>query len=227
MKPGREQLLNWVAETIQSLSPCGRLLVAIEGIDAAGKTTFADALAPVLQDIGRHPVRAGIDGFHNPRHVRYRRGRLSPEGYYRDSFNLSTLKETLLTPFKQGRVFRTQTYDYREDRPYLSPLFDADPDAVLLFDGVFLCHPELASLWDLRVLLDVGYEECLRRAVSRDPGEEDEIRRQYNARYFPGQRLYINEAQPRVYADIVIDNNDPSNPRLNRVRPGLRKPEEQ
>jgi uridine kinase len=62
--------------------------VAIDGIDAAGKTTLANELASVLRRRGRDVVRASIDGFHRPRAERYSRGDLSAEGYYLDSFEL-------------------------------------------------------------------------------------------------------------------------------------------
>jgi len=46
---------------------------AIDGPDAAGKTTLADELAVALRERGRDVIRASIDGFHRPRRERYRR----------------------------------------------------------------------------------------------------------------------------------------------------------
>jgi len=63
------------------------LRVGIDGVDGAGKTTFADELAAALAPFGRPVIRAGVDGFHHPRAVRYRRGRESPEGFFRDSYD--------------------------------------------------------------------------------------------------------------------------------------------
>ncbi|MGY1603617.1 hypothetical protein [Geodermatophilus sp. SYSU D00815] len=72
-----------LAEAVRRLSaqrsPC---VVGIDGPDAAGKTTLADRLAGLL---GAARVRG--DGFLHPREHRYRRGELSPEGCYRDSFD--------------------------------------------------------------------------------------------------------------------------------------------
>jgi MoxR-like ATPase len=54
-----------------------RVLVWIDGPDAAGKTTLADRLAGALPG----PVRRiSADDFLRPRDERYRRGELSPEG---------------------------------------------------------------------------------------------------------------------------------------------------
>lgn len=61
------------------------LRVAIDGIDGAGKTTLADELAEPIRGLGREVIRASVDSFHHPREIRYRRGRLSPEGYFTTS----------------------------------------------------------------------------------------------------------------------------------------------
>jgi uridine kinase len=60
------------------------LRVALTGITASGKSTLALALIRRLTDLGRACVRLPVDGFHNPRAIRYRRGRESGEGYYRE-----------------------------------------------------------------------------------------------------------------------------------------------
>ena len=67
-------------------------LVAIDGADAAGKTTLADELATFL---GAPVTRIGADAFLRPPEERYRRGRESPEGYYEDAVDHEALRESL------------------------------------------------------------------------------------------------------------------------------------
>lgn len=52
-----------------------------------------------------------MDGFHHPREIRYRRGSLSPEGYYRDAFDYDAVHAQLLEPLGPGgdRRYRTAT----------------------------------------------------------------------------------------------------------------------
>ncbi|HEY6357192.1 MAG TPA: hypothetical protein VIX35_03045 [Vicinamibacterales bacterium] len=193
--------------------------VAIDGVDAAGKTTLADALVAPLERAGRSVIRASIDGFHHPAAVRYQRGRSSPEGYFRDSFNYAQLLETLLAPLGPGggRRYRRAIFDFRLDQPVETPVEEASPDAVLLFDGVFLLRPELRPYWDFSIFVRAEFEVTVARAEARDHhlfGSTAHVRQRYAERYVPGQRLYLAEAQPELYASIVVENTDAAHPTL-------------
>jgi hypothetical protein len=76
----RQVALHGIAARIGSMTPPHPLRMAIDGIDAAGKTTLADELAELLAPLDRPVIRASVDSFHRPRDERYRRfGALSPE----------------------------------------------------------------------------------------------------------------------------------------------------
>lgn len=189
-----------------------RVLVAVDGPDAAGKTTLADALAGRLAS---PVVRASVDSFHQPAAVRRQRGGLSPEGYYRDSFDHAALEGELLEPFRSGadRV-RTGRFDHRADASAVTDS-DVPPRCVLVLDGVFLLRPELRHWWTLSVYLHVPPEVTLVRARLRDLadlGSVAEVERRYRARYLPGQALYREEADPEGCADVVLDNTAPEAP---------------
>ena len=204
-----EDRVRELADRIEAVRRAHPVRVAIDGVDAAGKTTLAEALALVLRRRGREVVRASIDGFHRPRAERYRRGELSPEGYYLDSFDYDALRDALLDPLGPGgsRAYRRAVFDYRDDAPRAEPVSHASEDAILLFDGVFLLRPELVEHWDLRIFVSVEPEEALRRALERDAavfGSQEEAERRYRRRYQPGQRLYFAEARPVVAAEVVF-----------------------
>jgi uridine kinase len=196
--------------------------VGIDGIDAAGKTTFADELILYLLEHGRRVIRASIDGFHNPRAIRYRRGDLSPEGYYHDSFNLEALRTYLLEPLGShgDGMYTTKTFDFKNDRAEIIEWEQASPADILLLDGVFLFRPELLPYWDVRIYLDISFETSLTRALGRDGdlfGEPSQINQRYRDRYIPGQQIYLRQVDPASKADIVIDNNDPDRPNIVRM----------
>jgi uridine kinase len=187
-----------LADRIEGVRRPHAVRVAIDGVDAAGKTTLADAIASALRRRGREVVRVSVDGFLRPRAERYRRGELSPEGYYHDSFDYAALRETMCG----ARSVQ---------------------EAILLVDGVFLLRPELVEEWDLRIFVSVERDEALRRALERDTpifGSRAEAERRYRARYQPGQRLYFAEARPLDAADVVVVNDDPARPVIRTARAG-------
>ena len=83
----RKKLLNDLSENILKIRIPHPTRVAIDGVDAAGKTSLAYELGKVLLEKKKNVIRASIDGFHNPGYIRYKRCKDSPEGYYYDSFN--------------------------------------------------------------------------------------------------------------------------------------------
>ena len=180
-----------------------RAIIAVDGVDGAGKTTFADWLRPELEKRGRRVVRASLDGFHNPKDVRYRRGRADPMGYFLDSFNYADLKSRLLDPFRSGlpRV-DTTAFDYKTDRP--ACVTQAVPaSALLVFDGIFLHRDEIASFWDFGIFLDVPNEIAFGRLAARDGFDADPAALS-NRRYREGQEIYMTACKPKERADLVI-----------------------
>ena len=87
MSEAYASLLDRLAAAIAGLHPERMIRIAIDGVDGAGKTTLADALAPLVTAQGRPTIRASVDDFHHPRAVRYARGRYSPDGFYLDSYD--------------------------------------------------------------------------------------------------------------------------------------------
>ncbi len=211
--------ISRIADVNTRFKQASPLCVGVDGIDAAGKTTLADALAQHLVERGCHVIRASMDGFHNPRHQRNRAGEHPAKGYYEDSFNLPLLKQALLHPLNpQGnRLYRTVAFDYKTDQAVQTSPQKAADDSILIFDGVFLLRPQLIEYWDLKIFIDISFETCLQRALERDQayfGSADSVIERYQQRYMPAQQAYLAAANPHTHADIVINNNDWQNPQI-------------
>jgi len=217
-----------LADTIAGIERGHPLRVAIDGVGASGKTCLADELASALRARGRQVIRAGVDGFHNPPAARYRRGADSPLGYYEDSFDHQAIWECLAGPLGAGgdRRYRVAVYDFRSERSLETPTETAVDDAILLFDGVFLLRPELRSWWDLSVFVHTAFDVTLARALERDVelfGSREEVRRRYEVRYIPGEKLYLERARPLDLADAIFLNDEPERAALvwRTGRPGV------
>ncbi len=216
-KGTRGELLSRLAEAIGSVTVAHPTRVAIDGPPAAGKTTLAVELAAAVRAEGREVIHASIESFLLPRTQRYRRGEHSAEGCYLDSFDFDAMHQGLLGPLgpRGDRRYRAAVYDKSTDSAVSPPLSTASPDAVLLFDGVFLLRPELIDRWDLRIFVSVAFEETLRRARTRDLalyGTAAAVEKRFRSRYRPSQQFYFDSVRPTDQADIVVHNDDPQQP---------------
>lgn len=211
-------LLREVRDEIRRSFRGGRVIVAVDGRDGAGKSEFADGLAEAFDELDIAAFRASADGFHRPRAERYARGLASADGFYRDSYDYETMRRVLIDPFRDGAQtsattgFQLAAWDADRDAPVESRWVTAPADAVLVIDGLFLLRPELRGLWDFSVWLDVPVEQAFARLAERR-GIPADPEAPANARVHGGQELYESEAWPVAVASIIIDNVDPARPR--------------
>lgn len=195
--------------------PRGRVMIAVDGEDGAGKTRFADNLAAVFREDGSAVFRASMDDFHRPRAERYARGRTSPEGFYRDSYDEATFRRVLIDPFRSGATpdagFQLAAFDLVRDEPRPAEWVTAPRDAVLIVDGMFLHRPELRGIWHWSIWLDAPLDVRYARMAERD-GTDPDPAAESNRRYREGQELYLKDARPRSAASVIVDNTDPAAP---------------
>lgn len=193
------------------------LKVAVDGVDGVGKTTFADRLGQWLDARSREVIRSSVDGFHNPRSIRHRLGRASPEGFYRDSYDYTALRLNLLDPLSRGGSgrYRTAVFDHFTDSSVIYPELEAREDAILIFDGLFLHRPGLRDYWDFTIFLDAPFEITVPRGAARGAGFGDpDPLSPSNHRYVEGHMIYFREARPQDHATIVVDYSELSHPRV-------------
>lgn len=207
--PLKRDTLDSLADEFLHNYSRGRTLLAVDGIDGAGKTRFADALAERLGRGGHAVFRASIDAFHRPRAERCARGADSPEGFYLDSYDYALFRRVLIEPFRMGGStgFVTAAFDHRSDTQVEMVWKTGPADATLIIDGIFLHRPELRGLWNWSIWLEVSEEVAAARMLERDGAPAP------TRRYSGGQALYVAEAAPRARASAIVDNNDYDHPR--------------
>jgi uridine kinase len=188
----------------------GRLLIAVDGPTAAGKTTFADELALAMRADGATVFRASMDDFLLPRARRYARGRTSSEGRYQDSYDYSLFRRVLVDPFLMAGStgFVLAGFDRERDVPFESDWKTAPADAVVLVDGSFTLRPELRGIWSSLIWLDADSEVRDARIARRDGIAAGSAAAE---RYSGAYELYL-ATSPRDAASLTIDNTDPDAP---------------
>ena len=212
-------ITNYIIETIKKIKKNKPLIIAFDGVDTSGKTTLANLVfETMLKKKVFSPLRVQIDKFHNPKNIRIRKGELSPEGFFYDSFDYDTILKNVINPIKKGLDnIITESYDYRVEDAIKKNKITITNDTVILFDGIFMNRDELFDSWDLSIFLDVTFDTVLKRALERDIeflGSKDIVEKKYLNRYIPGEKIYLSKCKPMERANIVIDNNDYLNPRL-------------
>lgn len=217
MNPDRSAAVGRLAELIVATERPHPVRVAVDGLTGAGKTRLANDLAPAVRVRARPCIRATLEGFRRPAADRHAKGRSTPEGYYRDAYDLDAIRRMLLEPLgaRGDRRYQTAAHDLDTDRPLDSRPRQADRRAVLVLDGMFLQRPELVDFWDFVVWVECEEETARARAVSRDRGTwGPEIDARYREQYLPAQRLYVDQVDPAGRADVRFVNNDPDHPVL-------------
>jgi uridine kinase len=197
--------------------------VAIDGVTASGKSTFARELTAAVSELGRPAIHLTMDGFHHHREHRYRRGRLSADGYYQDAYDFAALAELVLIPLGPGgdHRYRTRVIDLASDAEIGEAPVQAPADAVVIVDGSFLQRPELAGFWDHRIFIDTDLAVARRRGTVRDArqlGGLGKAEHMYDVRYHAAARRYLADVDPAARATLIVENTDPEKP---RVRTGV------
>src|SRR5471030_1843176 len=130
-----EELVGIVARTLRAVAPQRRALVAIDGVGASGKSTFATRLAQAVDT--RPVVVLHVDDFFNPSRIRHAKGRYSPEGLWLDTYNDDALIAWALTPLAAGGdgLYRAAAFNRLVDQVVQPPQLHAPRNALVLVEG--------------------------------------------------------------------------------------------
>lgn len=213
--PVRQLILVDLLAMMLAVRPGERAVIAVDGVDGAGKSHLVAELASLAPHVAGREVRTvSIDGFHRPRAQRLARG-TGPDSFYQDSYDYEAFRKHVLRPFRAGREFSPAVHDVATDQPVHPDPVETAEDALLLVDGIFLRRPELAREWDATLMLWVPLAVSVPRGNARFPDRHghDDPADPVNARYVGGQRLYLQQA--RVHPPTwILDNTNLQQPVL-------------
>jgi len=204
-----------------------KTILAIDGLDGSGKSTFARRLTAALAEAGEHPVLFRVDDFRQP--VAWTTPEREADLYYETYYDLAQCERCLRAFVAGEEHVAIPVYDITAEKVTGTRQLDLAGATVAVVEGVFpLRIPQAAS--GVLIYLDATEAEIRRRILARDLRKgrtAEEISRRIDRRYVPSQHRYLRELAPRERADIVIDNEDPAAPRtlrcdLSRVPEPLR-----
>ncbi|HDR7518172.1 hypothetical protein AB1I92_11540 [Bacillus mobilis] len=215
----RKQRIKEIADHIFKLNLTHPTRVGVSGITASGKTTFANELAEEIKERGVRVTRASIDDFHNPSAIRYAQGKESARGYYEDAHDYTAFKERLLKPLgPDGNLqYETISHNLKTDIPVHNEPLMAQPNMVLIVDGTFLLKKDVMHLFDYKIFVDTDFETARKRGAKRETeafGSYEKAEKMFLNRYHAACKIYIDEHNPKSYADVVYRNSDLANPEV-------------
>lgn len=185
------ELTRFVEIIKNAKKPEQRLLIAIDGRCAAGKTTLASLLQNeigctvfhmddfFLRPEQRTPERLGTPG-----------GNVDDERF---------LSEVLL-PLKSGAEWIAfRAFDCSSMR--LKPSVRVRAGDVNLIEGSYSCHPALWEYYDLHVFMDVSADEQKRRIIKRNGTDGWKV---FSERWIPLEETYFQTYHVKERCDDCI-----------------------
>ncbi len=207
-------LLQFLEKEILSLrkQKTKPLRIAINGIEGTGKTTLADQLCLHLNANQHQTVQISIDGYHFNKQHRYRQGRDSAMGYYEDSYDeISFRDKVLLASQSNNPNYIAAIHDLETDEYLQLFPIPISNDTIIITDGSYLFKPVYRDHWDLKIYLKTDFNTALQRGINRDQlllGGMEEAASKFNSRYHKASKIYIEQNNPELLADIIIDYTD-------------------
>jgi len=165
------------------------LLVAIDGRCGSGKTTLAKKLHNAFGGNLFH-----MDDFY------LRPEQRTPERYAEPGGNVDYERflEEVLTPVCEGNEFSFRPFDIKIWN--LGESKHVSPEHINIIEGSYSLHPSLASLYDIKVFLDIDKDEQMKRIVKRN-GKEHAL--DFRDRWIPLEELYFAAHNVHKICDFV------------------------
>ena len=166
-----------------------RVLVAIDGSCAAGKTTLAETLSKMYDCNVFH-----MDSFF------LRPSQRTPERYRETGGNVDyeRFREEVLEPLLEGMSFSYRPYDCKTAT--LQEAVEVCPKGLNLIEGSYSLHPYFGDVYDLRVLLTVSPELQKERILQRPAF----LHESFFQKWIPMEQKYFKEFAIAQTADLIL-----------------------
>lgn len=185
------RLLPLLAAIDGKIAQKRRVLLAVDGGSAGGKTTLAALLGRIygcnvfhMDDFFLRPGQRTAERLAEPG------GNVDRERFY----------EEVLRPLIQGRPVRYRRYDCHTQT--LGGAVEVPSKALAVVEGAYSMHPALAGGYDLSVFLRVPPDLQRSRILARDGPEAGE---RFFTQWIPLEERYFAALDPAGRCDIVLE----------------------
>lgn len=182
------------------------LIVALDGLSGAGKTTLAKEIEEELNKKDYEVVTFHIDNHIVERNKRYQTGKEEWYEYYYLQWDVNLLAANLFEALSKGSnnielPFYINSADSTSNKQVAIP-----SNSIVLIEGIFLQRTEWRGYYDFIIYIDLPRDLRYERVLNRDTyiGEHQERLKKYQRRYWPGEDHYLEVEKPIAHADLII-----------------------
>ncbi len=168
-----------------------KILIAIDGRCASGKTTLAKMLGSCMDCTIFHMD----DYFLRP--GQRTKERLSKPG---GNVDHERFREEILQPLRQGNcVISYRPYDCHMQM--LLPPVTVNAAQIVIVEGSYSCHPALWQYYDLHVFLTVDPQKQLSRIAERNSGSLQA----FTGQWIPLEETYFQAAEIQKHCELCFE----------------------
>ncbi|MBA4347878.1 MAG: uridine kinase [Clostridiales bacterium] len=174
-----------------------RVLIAIDGMCCAGKTTMAERLGNALDANVFH-----LDDYFLQPHSRTPDRLNQPGG----NVDVERFLAEVLIPALRGETAQVRRYDCHKD--LVLPPVSVAPKKIVLIEGAYSLHPLVAPYYNLKVFCRIDPLLQLQRILKRN-GKA--ALKTFENRWIPLENKYFEALDILSQCDIVIDSVQDNN----------------
>ncbi len=184
-----DRIISKINSLLQTES---KIIIAIEGPCASGKTTLSDKLSEVFDCNIIH-----MDDFFLPfdRRTDERLCEIGGNIDY-ERFKTEVADKIILDSQFTYRKFNCSNGDFDQETVIL-------PKKINIIEGVYSLHPSLIKIYNLKVFLEIDEKEKITRLNKRCP---QKLQRFIND-WIPMENKYFDHYQIKDKCDLIINNN--------------------
>ena len=175
---------------IDALLKKGRVILAIEGGSASGKTTLAARLSEIYSACVFH-----MDDFFLPPAKRTRE-RLCEVG---GNVDRERFEEEILAPLARNQRVRYKAFDCSVGD--FGDYVEATPTRLVIVEGAYSMHRELSKYYDLSVFLSVDGKTQRERIMKRNTPA---LAKRFFEEWIPLENTYFEKTDVKNRCDLVI-----------------------
>ncbi|XME02360.1 uridine kinase [Lachnospiraceae bacterium C1.1] len=187
----KEEILKMI-EGMASEKAGKRLIIAIDGRCASGKTSLAEFLQKNIKcsvfhmdDFFLRPEQRTVE------RLREAGGNVDRERFY----------EEILKPLREGtELIKYRKFSCKEMK--LMPETVIRPEKINIVEGSYSCHPKFFDDYDLRIALTISEKLQEERIIKRNGSEGYEI---FKNKWIPLEEKYFRELNIMERADILAE----------------------